>query len=395
MQQIGVVGVKVAIIALPSTENSKLITPPLLLGYVAALLEQQRHIVRIYDLAIAEQHALNKIADQVQAFRPHCIVIANETEEQAALVKRAFTNFQASIVVLNTNLRLPHSLQSLSLAQAVCDSPQLQDDQRVISVALDQLCGDLDLLPFPARHLMEIERYPMETKSGHFQTNVLIGHQSNTQMLLRNPRLIVSELRNIIHEYGVWHVRFDGLPLTANMLWLNDFLYDLAIARLDVKWEGIAHHQSLTPDLIGLMRRAGCEALTLEFDAIHVLDSQQERNTLLSIVSALHDHGIFAQGHILLDPRYSSIPAVVDMSATFGLDGASFSIQADAEASQLSEAASPAQIITMAQAQYRSSRDRQVLIKRHGHLFGSLIWRIGRIDSLGRFWQSQAPGHSQ
>lgn len=385
---------KVAIIALPISEE-QVVTPPLLLGYVASLLEQQRHIVRIYDLAIYGQDALNKVAEQVQAFRPHCIVLASENSEQASVVQHAFSSFKGTWVLLQDTLRIPRLTQALDPVRSLCDNTLINDDQRVILRALEALYADLDSLPFPARHLMEIERYPLQTQSGHFQTNVLIGHQIRSDLFLRNPRLIVSELRSITHEYGVWHVRFDGLALTSNAVWLNDFLYDLAIARLDVKWEGIAYYQLLTPELINLMRRAGCEAITLEFDAMRVLDSYAERAKLLSIVSALRAHEIFVQGHILLEPRYSSIPAVVDMSATFGLDIVNFSIRDSDEVSSQTESPSLAQIITMAQAQYRSVRDRQGYVERYGNILGPLMWRIGRLDLRSRFWQSQATGHSQ
>lgn len=385
---------KVAIIALPISKEQT-VTPPLLLGYVASLLEQQRHIVRIYDLAIYGQNALNKTAEQIQAFRPHCIVLANETSEQASIVQQAFPAFKGSWVILNHTLRIPQLTQTLEPVRSLHDTALINDDQRVILCALESLCDDLDLLPFPARHLMEIERYNLQTKGAHFQTNVLIGHQFRSTPFLRNPRLIVSELRNITHEYGVWHVRFDGLALSSNAIWLHDFLYDLAIARLDMKWEGLAHYQTLTPELISLMRRAGCEAITLEFDAMHVLDSYEERTKLLSIVSALREQEIFVHGHILLEPRYSSIPVVVDMSATFGLDDVDFSIQDNADINHSAGSPSPAQLITMAQAQYRSMRDKQTYVERYGSIFGPLIWRIGRLDLRSRVWQRQVTGHSQ
>ena len=74
---------KIAFIALPHAEDP-IITPPLPVGYLAALLEQQRHIVRIYDLALHDLTAPADALGPLRAFRPHIVVVATTDHGIAA-----------------------------------------------------------------------------------------------------------------------------------------------------------------------------------------------------------------------------------------------------------------------------------------------------------------------
>ncbi len=80
--------VKIAFITLPNPDAS-IITPPLPVGYLAALLEQQRHLVRIYDLALHDTIAMAEALTPLRAFRPHVAVIASTDPETIATIERA------------------------------------------------------------------------------------------------------------------------------------------------------------------------------------------------------------------------------------------------------------------------------------------------------------------
>jgi hypothetical protein len=282
-------------------------------------------------------------------------------------------------------------MASQALRALDSDEAQAQaGNHAMIAATMLVLREHLDTLPFPARHLLRLERYQLSTPSGSLQTNILIGQVVDGRVLLRNPRLIIAELRTIIHDYGIWHFVFDGPPLTADMAWLNEFMYDLVVARLGISWEATVDPQALTPELLSLCRRAGCELLNIAFDAIRVLDSAADREALVAIVHEAHVHEILVRGHVLLDPRFSSIPAVVDMSATFGLDEARFSVQQDAQESPASVLPGSDQLVTLAQSRYRTLQGRQLLINRFGAYLGPMFWRAGRVGLLSRFLRRPA-----
>jgi hypothetical protein len=156
-------------------------------------------------------------------------------------------------------------------------------------------------------------------------------------------------------------------------------------------------HQRLSPELLGLFRRAGCEALRFQFKAAEVLDSRDERAALSGLVAHAHELGMWVRAQIELEPPYGAISALVDMSATFGLDDVRFSVQQRATAHEQAETERPApvDVAEMARLRYRSRRRRQLFIQRFGPQLGPMLWRAGQAGLLGRAWQYYADGAAE
>lgn len=379
--------VKIAIIALPTTDLVVL-APPLPLAYIAGWMEQQRHIVRIYDLALGENSSFTERLEAVRAFRPHIILVAGEDRSKHTEVRRLLADLSGEWFTFNTSMRgiAPSSAAIRALSQI--DHEQIDpksSEQSLIMRALFALRDDLDSLPFPARHLLPIERYGLTSPSGALQTNIVIGQPIDGRIQLRNPRMIVSELRSIGHESGIWHVLFEGVRITDDLSWLHDFLYGLIMARTGVQWEASANYKQLNNDILRECRRAGCEGLRIEFDAIDTLDRPSERQELSAIVREARSLGLRIRGDVILAPRYSAIKELVDLAATFGLDDVTFHVGA-----MPADKAQP--VLDLANNRYRSIQRRQVLIDRFGQHLGPVLWQIGRMGLLGRDWKLYAFG---
>jgi hypothetical protein len=387
--------VKIALVALPQLEDTPAI-PPLPLAYVAAILEQQRHIVRIYDLALCGAMPFGEAVAPLRAFRPHIVAIAGDahaTEEVCA----ALSEFDAPIMSLGVALRafVPGQMAVQALWR-LDEQPLAEDEQNVIYNALLALDEDLDSLPFPARHLLPLEQYPLRTPTGELQTTLLAGQPGGeSRALLRAPSQIAAEIRSIAREHGIRHVLFLDPPLTQNMAWLSELLDHLAIADLGVGWEGRVRHEQLTSELLRVFRSAGCEVLCFEFNAAEVLDTRERRVALSAMVELAHELGMLVRSQIELEPPYDAIAALVDLSATFGLDDVRFSVR-QRVAAPVSIAGHPAieQVAEMAHSRYRSRRSRQYFIERFGPQLGPMLWRVGRAGLLGRTWQRYANGHA-
>ncbi len=378
---------KIAIVALPPVTNT-IIAPPLPLGYVAAWIEQQRHIVRIYDYALSRNIPIEQYLDAVRAFRPNIVVVAAEERMAAAEIHRILANIDATWVHLNDGLRGPTPIQSATKILEQLDLANPNDNESVILHSIQALEKNIDSLPVPARHLLAIERYQLKSPSGALQTNVTIGQTIGGTAALRNPRTIVAELRSIVHENGVWHILFEGSEITKDPAWMHDFLYGLMMERLGVSWEATVDLDALTPELLKLCRRAGCEGLIIAFDAMQALDSQTIRTKLSEVVQTSRVLDLRVRGHVTLEPLYRSIPDLVDVAATFDLDGVTFNIREGAHGSE--ESIRPA--LTRAQDRYRILQARQHFVERYGAHLGGLIWRISQIGSIARNWHRLAGG---
>jgi len=387
--------VKIALVALPPPQDTS-IAPPLLLAYVAAILEQQRHIVRIYDLALCEGLSLAEALAPLRAFRPHIAAVASTDPRATTAIEAALAGCCVTILHLGIELRafVPDQTNSQALWQ-IDEQPGAEDEQNAIFNTLLMLDDDLDSLPFPARHLLPLEQYPLLTPTGELQTTVLASQPSGADgVILRSPTLLVAELRSIAREYGIRDVVFLDPPLTDDLAWLREMLYHLIAADLSIGWEASVRHQHLTPDLLGMFRRSGCEVLCFQFNAVDVLDSRDERAALSAIVAQAHELGMHVRAHIQLDPPYDAIPALVDLSATFGLDDVRFSVRQRAVGQERAASDPPAleQVAEMARSRYRSRRSRQFFIERFGPQLGPMLWRVGRSGLLGRTWQHYANG---
>lgn len=387
---------KIAFIALPNEDTW--ITPPLPVAYLGALLEQQRHIVRMYDLALREGTTPAEILSSVQAFRPHIIVIAGNNAAACAPIEAALSALPACIVLLNLNLRSAAPAQALACALWSLEKPSdPTDEQSVIFEALMDLDDDLDALPFPARHLLSLEQYPLFTPLGELQTTLLTGQQFGADSYIpRNPALIVAELRSVAREHGIHHFIFQGPLLTADAVWLQDLLYHLTTSDVGIGWEGRADYRQLNSEVLRLCRRAGCERLCLPLDARDVLESKETRAALFRLVEQAHALGITIRAQIELNPSYTAMPMLVDIAATFGLDDVQFSMAAAPTEQQRSDISIELEHITeMVQSRYRSSVSRQFFIERFGPRMGPILWRAGRSGLLGRAWQRRADGREQ
>ncbi|NWG19526.1 MAG: hypothetical protein HXY39_04285 [Chloroflexi bacterium] len=386
---------KIALVALPRLEEPRA-TPPLPLCYVAALLEQQRHIVRVYDLALPESVPHGDRLDAVRAFRPQLTVVAAERVTDAEKVAATLHGLGPVLPVgLGMRDHLPARLPARALnalSQPFLGQP---DEKNVIAYALLALEDDLDRLPIPARHLIPLERYPHVTPDGDLQTPVLIGRVRNDGSFApRQPPLVIAELRTIAQEHGIRHIIFSGAALTDDILWLRDLLKQLASSRLGIKWMGRVSYARLTHNLLEECRRTGCEALTFEFSALSVLDLTSERTALTGVIQQARALGMRVNANIHLDPLYESIPAVVDMSATFGLDDVRFIVPRHVDQEQRDDEAPELEsIVALARTHYQASRSRQYFINRFGTYLGTMIWHAGRAGLLGRKWQHYALNH--
>lgn len=382
---------KIAFVALPNKEYS-CITPPLPLGYLAALLEQQRHIVRIYDLGLYEPHTVADALAPLRAFRPHIVVIASATATANAPIEAALDGMPALVMRLSLQNRDAAPGQVLWSLDRPLDPT---DEQSVIFEALLELDGDLDALPFPARHLLPLEQYPLFTPMGDLQTTILTGQQFGTGSFVpRNPALIVAELRSVAREHGIRHFVFSGPLLSGEVTWLHDLLYHLTTSDLGISWEGSVQYDQLTVDLLRMFRRAGCEVLRLPLDAIEVLGSKTARAKLLAVVEQAHELDIAVRAQINLNPSYAAMPMLVDISATFGLDDVRFNVPSlPCDAHRVDEPGLElAHIAEMVQSRYRTSLNRQLFVDRFGPRIGPMLWRVGRAGLLGRTWQRRADG---
>lgn len=360
-----------ALIALPCP--GKPVLPPLTLAYVATLLEQRRHIVRVYDMALEPDVALNIAIRPLRSFRPQVVVVAGETPELIGAAVDALTADAHNLV-------LPVQMSRTGLdANHVCAGVLQWLDKQQVAVAAPGLDSarpiDIDQLPLPARHLLSLESYNLRAVGGELQTTLLVGaiESADGRIALRSPTQIVAELRSVSREFGMRHYLIPDVPVTLDRPWLVELLTRLCDAELGVSWEATAAPEALDEALVAHMARAGCESVHFQLEAAKVFESTAAREQLRLAVEQLRAKTIFIKATVKLVPPYESIPHLVDVAATFGLDDVRFDV---ARVEAASVGADETQLREMARQIYDQGRDRQRFISRFGPALGNLLWKL-------------------
>lgn len=111
----------------------------------------------------------------------------------------------------------------------------------------------------------------------------------------RSPGNVVDEIKYCIEKYGVRIYRFTDDNMTSNREWTLEFCEK--VTPLGISWRLPCRVDRLDPELLRLMRQAGCEEMGLGIESFDqtVLDAIDKRQTVeqaRQAVNMVHDAGI-------------------------------------------------------------------------------------------------------
>jgi len=154
---------------------------------------------------------------------------------------------------------------------------------------------NLDILPFPARDLLDIHQY---AKKGAICTsrgcpnncmfcacNLIFGRQYRTPSVQR----VVQELVHLYDEYGIYEIDFNDDTFN----WIPERVFELCKSindqNLKLRWSCFCRAAQMTPDMAISMQKAGCGAVQfgVESGSQDVLKSIGKNTGLLQIEEAV------------------------------------------------------------------------------------------------------------
>jgi len=119
----------------------------------------------------------------------------------------------------------------------------------------------------------------------------------------------LSVLRNelrLIHNLGfVKHIRFTDDNLTGNRRRMESILEMMIGEKFDFTWSTYARASALTPKMVKLMKRAGCEFVNMGIESgsqtiLNNMDKHLKRDLVIEAIKRLNDHGIYGEGGFIL-----------------------------------------------------------------------------------------------
>jgi radical SAM superfamily enzyme YgiQ (UPF0313 family) len=349
--------------------------PPLGLAYLAAVAEQEGHEVRVHDFGLRPEVSLEAEIAEVLDFRPDLVGFTSMTTSQHSVEQMAGP--------LKDELGVPLVIggpHATVLPERTLSDPSFdflvyaegEETWRELLVALtagdgryERIAGlwwkhngdlvrnderslipDLDALPFPARHLLELDRYPLYAPGGERMLTVLSsrGCPYNCSFCFkgivgrtyrqRTPGNIVAELKHIVQRYGVRHVYFMDDLFTLNRKRLDTLMDAFLAEGLDVRWQCLARVDRVGPAILEKMHRAGCREIHygVESGNLEILAATAKHIRLDQVEQAVEwteAAGIAAKGYFMLGlpgDNEETMQQTIDFAASLPLTEAMFSI---------------------------------------------------------------------
>ena len=358
--------------------------PSLGLAYLAAVAEQDGHECRIFDFGLRPERSLEEEVQDVVDFRPELVAFTSMTtsyasvEQSAAMLKEALG--------VPTIIGGPHAT---TLPDLTLEDPNIdyliygegeevfrdflrafasgagnwgdivglwyKEDGRVVNGGERALIKDLDALPYPARHLFELDQYPLYAPNGEPMLTVLSsrGCPYNCSFCFkgivgrtyrqRSPENIADELQEIIDTYGVRNFYFIDDLFTIDVRRLDQILDHFIERDMDIRWRCLARVDRVNPELLEKMYRAGCRQIHygIESGNEEVLKRTAKHIRLDQVRDAVRwteEAGIQSKGYFILGlpgDTEETMEETIEFAASLDLSEAMFSIATPMPGTQL------------------------------------------------------------
>jgi len=328
---------KILLILPPSRFNLKdeigIAAIPLGLGYLASTLEKDNHKVKIID-APTLNYSMSEIKGEIQEFEPEIVGITATTSSiyDAYHVAGLVKNIKSQII---TVIGGPHVTFTAEETLKECPSIDIVV-RREGEVTLKELVNfweagcsptigslthikgitfrengkiketeprpfieNLDDLPFPAYHLLPMERYEL---GNHRFANIITSRGcpfscifcSSSELCgkrwrARSPENVVEEIKLLKDKFGVKEIEFLDDTFTLNQKRAKKISDLLIKENLNISWACSSRVDTLSQELVGKLKQAGCHTIYLgiESGSQKVLNIVQKGITLLQAERAI------------------------------------------------------------------------------------------------------------
>lgn len=313
--------------------------PPMGPAYLGAVLERNNIDVKIVDSLVEGWHnrvditedmirvglSFEEIENIIRSYRPEIVGVSNlftKQRENAHRIYEIVKRIDANIITIVGGAH-PTAMPEIVLSDKNVDYVVIGEGEETLLDLIKVIQGEkdfsildgvgyrkdgdvkitpktrfienLDSLPFPARHLLNMEKYfglkashgersydrftPIITSRGcaakcTFCTAYKVwGRKFRT----RSPENVVAELKEIKEKYGIEEIMFEDDNVTLDPKRAEKIFDKMIEEKLDIKWDtpnGVAAW-TLNEGLIYKMRESGCYRINfaLESGSQYVLDN--------------------------------------------------------------------------------------------------------------------------
>ena len=355
-----------------------LTAPPLGLAYIAAVLEEEGHRVKIIDTPTLRM-SLNAWIQEVKSWSPDIIgfSILTPTAPKAYLAaKKIKEEISDAILVAggqHPTFMLSEALDNgfdivvrgegeITMSELVrsiekhgYDPAKLREiagiayrdrTGRIVVTRERPLIGDLDKIPWPARHLLPMDRYTLFGKKirvAHVMASrgcpygciyCTTSYYWGRRIRFRSPENVVDEIEFLVDKYNVEHIVFTDDELTASRRFVYGFVEEMKKRGLDIGFACGARINHMDREFMRFLYENGCVALYfgVESGTQRILDKMGKMISLDQVRRVFQwkrELGGFATASFILGFPWESIDDMkrtVDFAIEIDPDYAQFTV---------------------------------------------------------------------
>jgi len=289
-------------------ESMRGIYPPLGLLYIAAVLLDEGHEVRVIDCDAEDDHEAAvrgactspspdaagfysftwnyrqavRLADLVKTLAPAATTILGGPNA-TSFPELSLRNGRFDIVVKSEGEETAKELFAALAARKPLDGIRgiaWKEGDRIRETENREFIRDLDSVSFPARHLGRMERYSdVFARDRKFATmiasrgcpfNCTFCDRKNRMGKIwraRTPENVIAEMRKLRDDYGIREVMFFDDNFILNKAWVYDFCGKLKASGLDPLWEIRTRADTVDEGVLRAIRDAGCYRIRFGFES--------------------------------------------------------------------------------------------------------------------------------
>ncbi len=167
-----------------------------------------------------------------------------------------------------------------------------------------QLIKDIDSIPMPAYHLFNINSYRLlrmpHCSDTDFVIPVLSGrgctfkcnfcYRMDKGFRPRSPESIIKEIKYLQRNYGITYIAFSDELLMSSEKRITELCNAFIKAKLNIKWDCNGRLNYATPDILKLMKKAGCVFINYGIESVDdtVLKNMNKNLTVNQIIYGIN-----------------------------------------------------------------------------------------------------------
>jgi len=288
---------KVLLIQPPATHIAKedIVVPPLGIAYLAAVLERKGHKVYVVD-AFAEMLDFNSLEEKIKSLSPDAVAITGMTPviDNAYMVANTARKYARHIILGGPHVSVAGSkvfeqcpdadyavqgegeISFPLLIDALEHDKDLTNITGVITRDFSNLpsalIGELDSIPFPARHLLPNERYRYILSSGKVTTmftsrgcpyNCVFCDKAvfGSKWRARSAANVLDEIELVSRDYGINSIIFYDDLFTLDKKRVLEICSGIIDRGLRIEWKCEGRVNLADQETLAWMKKAGCSMI--------------------------------------------------------------------------------------------------------------------------------------